>query len=74
MTGGTERGLTLVELLVATALGIVVVGAVATLVAAGYLHGRVQPEANDTQQRLRAGIEALRLALARSGRTGGGPP
>lgn len=67
MTGGTERGLTLVELLVATALGIVVVGAVATLVAAGYVHGRVQPEANDTQQRLRAGVEAIRLALAGAG-------
>ena len=67
MTRGSCRGVTLVELLVATALGIVVVGAVATLVAAGYVHGRVQPEANDAQQRLRAGVEALRSALAGAG-------
>jgi type II secretory pathway pseudopilin PulG len=62
-----DAGYTLVELLVAAACTLVVVGAVAALADPGVASSRRQPEEVDVQQRLRAGAGALAADLARAG-------
>lgn len=68
-------GLALAELLVATAVGLVVSGALMALVRLAAGAARTQPEAADVGQRLRSGVEAVvfRLEMAGAGAaTGGG--
>src|SRR5690348_7134992 len=64
---GGECGYSLIELLVAAACTLVVVGAVAALVDPNVSASRRQPEEIDALQRLRAGVVTLAGSLSRAG-------
>ncbi|HTM27129.1 MAG TPA: type II secretion system protein [Vicinamibacterales bacterium] len=63
----TNRGFTLVEVLVALALMVTLGGAILSLVVCGQSIARTQPEAADLQQRARVAIQAIRQDLALAG-------
>jgi prepilin-type N-terminal cleavage/methylation domain-containing protein len=62
-----EAGFSLLEMLIATALFVVVTGAVFTLVSPATGAHRARSEAADTQQRLRVAVEAIRRDLVMAG-------
>jgi type II secretory pathway pseudopilin PulG len=62
-----EAGFSLLEMLIATALLVVVTGAVFTLVSPAAGGHRARSEAADTQQRLRVAVEAIRRDLVMAG-------
>ena len=63
----TNRGFSLVELLIAMALMTTAAGALLALVTAGQTIARLQPEAADLQQRARIATQVLAADLARAG-------
>lgn len=63
----TDRGFSIVELLVAMGVMTVCMGAMLTLVTTGQAIARTQPEAADQQQRARTARQAIGDALARAG-------
>lgn len=63
----TEAGYSLVELMVSTAIMLVVTGAVFTLVSPSQGISQAQPEASDMQQRIRVSVEALHKDLVMAG-------
>jgi hypothetical protein len=67
-------GLALAELLVATAVGLAVSGALVAVVRLAATAARTQPEVADLGQRVRTGVEAItsRLELAGAGAVAGG--
>jgi hypothetical protein len=62
-----DCGFSLIEMLVASAITMVVAGAVFSLMVPEQSVFRVQPEISDLQQRLRVGVEALRGDLVMAG-------
>jgi prepilin-type N-terminal cleavage/methylation domain-containing protein len=62
-----DRGFTLVELLIATALLVTFCGTLMALVTAGESIARAQPDAADLQQRARIGVQAMRRDLLLAG-------
>jgi prepilin-type N-terminal cleavage/methylation domain-containing protein len=64
---GDERGYTLIEMLVSTAIMLVVAGGIFALVDPGTGAFRVQPEVADMQQRLRVGVDMLYKDLVMAG-------
>ncbi len=65
--GGTERGFTAVEMLIATAIMVAVTGATFALMNPAQGMFAAQPEVSDMQQRLRIGVETLRKDLIMAG-------
>lgn len=65
MTG--QRGLTLVELVVATAVTLVVIGSALTVIAHAQRIFRAAPEKTDVHQRVRVGVDALVKDLVMAG-------
>jgi prepilin-type N-terminal cleavage/methylation domain-containing protein len=63
----TERGFSLVELLIATAIMTTTAGVLLSLVMAGQSIARLQPEAADLQQRARIATQLLATELVRAG-------
>jgi prepilin-type N-terminal cleavage/methylation domain-containing protein len=63
----SERGFSLLELLVSTAIMVTVTGAIFALMNPGQGSGQVQPEVADQQQRLRIAHEALFKELVMAG-------
>lgn len=63
----TDRGFSLVELLIATAIMTTTAGVLLSLVMAGQSIARLQPEAADLQQRARIATQVLTTELARVG-------
>jgi len=63
----TDRGFSLVELLIAMAIFTTTAGALLSLVVAGQSIARLQPEAADLQQRARIATQVLATELARAG-------
>lgn len=63
----SDRGFSLVELLIATAVMTTTAGALLSLVMAGQSIARLQPEAADLQQRARVATQILATELARAG-------
>lgn len=66
-TQNREAGYTLLELLVSTAVMLVVTGAVFSIVNPSHNTSRVQPEVSDMQQRLRVGADMLYKDLVMAG-------
>jgi len=62
-----ERGYSLVEMLVATAVTLVITGAIFGLVNPSQGISRAQPEASDVQQRMRVAVETLYKDLVMAG-------
>lgn len=63
----SDRGFSLIELLIATAIMTTTAGALLSMVIAGQSIARLQPEAADLQQRARIATEVLATELARAG-------
>ncbi len=63
----TQRGYTLVELLISTAIMITVTGAIFSLMNPAQGSAQVQPEVADLQQRMRVGTETLFKELVMAG-------
>ena len=66
-TQNREAGYTLIELLLSTAIMLVVTGAVFSIVNPSQNTARVQPEVSDRQQRLRVGADMLYKDLVMAG-------
>jgi prepilin-type N-terminal cleavage/methylation domain-containing protein len=64
---GSESGFTIIELLIASAIMLVVTAAVFELVNPAQGTFQTQPEASDLQQRLRVGVDALQKDLVMAG-------
>ena len=64
---GSESGFTIIELLVASAIMLVVTAAVFQLVNPAQGIFQTQPEASDLQQRLRVGVDSLQKDLVMAG-------
>lgn len=62
-----ERGFTVIEMLVATAIMMVVTGAVFSLMNPAHGTFQAQPEVSDMQQRVRVAVEALQRDLIMAG-------
>src|SRR4029079_11537118 len=62
-----ERGFTIVELLVSTAIMLVVTGTVFTLIDPSQGTYRAQPEVSDMQQRARVGVSQMYNDIVMSG-------
>jgi hypothetical protein len=67
VTGGNSGGHTMIELMVACALLLVIMGALALVAIPAHDAFRVQPEAADLQQRMRVAVDALHRDLATAG-------
>lgn len=63
----SERGFTIMELLISIGLMLTVTGAIFSLVNPGQGTFQVQPEVSDLQQRLRVGVDALQKDLVMAG-------
>jgi prepilin-type N-terminal cleavage/methylation domain-containing protein len=64
---GSQAGFSLVELLLASAVTLIVVGGALGLIGPAQRIFQAQPEASDVQQRVRVGIETLRRDLLMAG-------
>jgi len=63
----SSRGFSLLEVLLAMALAVIVIGAVLAVVGPSQRLALAQPEASDLQQRLRVGVDVLRRELLMAG-------
>jgi prepilin-type N-terminal cleavage/methylation domain-containing protein len=64
---GSERGFTMIELLVSSLIMVVVTGAIFSLMNPAQTTFQVQPEVSDLQQRVRIGVDTLQKDLVMAG-------